>query len=92
MTEVLETIESDVLIDGAGRAGTRAAIELARECVNVLLVSKGPIGQSRLTVIGGGGVAVATRNEPSDSLEPYFRGTAIQGALPNLTGRGYSNR
>lgn len=83
MTEAFRTIESDVLVIGGGGAGTRAAIEAARHGANVLLVSKGLIGRSGLSVMGGGGLAVVTGNEPKDSPEVHFRDTVTLGHYLN---------
>ncbi len=43
------TIDTDVLVIGAGTAGLRAAIAAADGGANVLLVSKKPVGQSGVT-------------------------------------------
>lgn len=79
MYENLRIIESDVLVIGGGGAGSRAAIEAARQRENVVLVNKGPVGKSGLTVMGGGGIAVVLGNEPKDSPDVHFMDTVLQG-------------
>lgn len=48
-----KTLETDVLIIGSGGAGMRAAIEAARNNVNVAIVDKGRIGKSGATPTAG---------------------------------------
>lgn len=48
-------LETDVLVIGAGAAGLRAAIEARRSGVDVLLVSKTPVGLGSCSTYAGGG-------------------------------------
>ncbi|MFC1493213.1 FAD-binding protein, partial [candidate division KSB1 bacterium] len=47
------TITTDVLIIGGGGAGFRAAIEARESGVDVLLISKGPVGRCGATPMAG---------------------------------------
>jgi len=53
VNEKFRTIETDVLVVGAGAAGGRAAIEAGRNNVNVILVEKGFMGKSGTTAQAG---------------------------------------
>jgi L-aspartate oxidase len=61
-----ERIRVDYAVVGAGVAGLRAAIELARGA-SVLLLAKGEVGESA-TAVAQGGVAVALSDEDEISL------------------------
>ncbi|MFC1533973.1 L-aspartate oxidase [Thermodesulfobacteriota bacterium] len=74
------TIDTDVLVIGSGGAGLRAAIEARRHEVNVLLISKSPIGRVNNTAISGSGIAVgAGWKESADSTSLHFQDTVIGG-------------
>jgi fumarate reductase (CoM/CoB) subunit A len=51
-------IKTDVLVIGAGGAGTRAAIEAANDAskMNITVLNQGPIGKSGLTTMANGGM------------------------------------
>ena len=75
-----QTLETDVLVLGSGGAGLRAAIEARKQGVDVLLISKSPIGLSSNTAISGSGIATATGwREPADSPEVHFKDTILGG-------------
>lgn len=67
------TFETDVLVIGGGGAGARAAIESAKQGVNVILVDKGPIGKMGLTPCAGGGF------ERKIDVEQWFRENVQKG-------------
>lgn len=74
----MEIVQSDVAIIGAGGAGLRAAIEIARanEKANVALISKVYPMRSH-TVAAEGGAAGVVRDD--DSLENHFNDTVSGG-------------
>jgi fumarate reductase flavoprotein subunit len=75
---VIETLETDVVIVGAGGAGLRAAIAIAESDpeLRVALVSKVYPMRSH-TVAAEGGAAAVT--QPHDSLEAHFHDTVSGG-------------
>ncbi|MHB8589442.1 MAG: FAD-binding protein [Candidatus Dormibacteraceae bacterium] len=78
-----ETVETDVLILGAGGAGLRAAIEAATADAQVLVVCKSLLGKAH-TVMAEGGVAAAMHNVAyQDSWEVHFADTMKGGKLIN---------
>lgn len=79
ITKLFEIIECDVLVVGGGIAGLRAAIEAAKRRAKVILVNKGILARSGLSVMAGGGMAVVVGNEPKDSPEVHFEDTVIMG-------------
>ncbi len=80
----MERIECDVLVLGGGGAALRAAIEAAHHDLNVVLVSKGPLGRSGCTVMAEGGYnAVLRTASPDDTLDLHFRDTVEGGAYLN---------
>ncbi|MEM0240857.1 MAG: FAD-dependent oxidoreductase [Candidatus Nezhaarchaeales archaeon] len=80
MTKNYELIKADVLVVGAGGAGTRAAIEAKRRGVNVVIVAKGGF-PSGCTPKAMGGYQAAYL--PQDSPETHFKDTVIGGAYIN---------
>lgn len=54
-----EFIRTDVLVIGAGAAGLRAAIEIAKSDLSALVISKGPVGIGTCTTMSGGVFAAA---------------------------------
>ncbi|TMC00752.1 MAG: FAD-binding protein [Chloroflexi bacterium] len=78
-----ETVETDVLILGAGGAGLRAAIAAAEAGARVLIVCKSLLGKAH-TVMAEGGVAAAMHNVAyQDSWEVHFADTMKGGKLIN---------
>src|SRR5436189_6390886 len=78
-----ETVETDVLVLGAGGAGLRAAIAAAEAGARVLIVCKSLLGKAH-TVMAEGGVAAAMHNVAyQDSWEVHFAATVKGGKLIN---------
>jgi succinate dehydrogenase / fumarate reductase flavoprotein subunit len=78
-----ETVETDVLILGAGGAGLRGAIAAAEAGARVLVVCKSLLGKAH-TVMAEGGVAAAMHNVAyQDSWEVHFADTMKGGKLIN---------
>jgi succinate dehydrogenase / fumarate reductase, flavoprotein subunit len=78
-----ETVDTDVLILGAGGAGLRAAIAAAEAGARVLVVCKSLLGKAH-TVMAEGGVAAAMHNVAyQDSWEVHFADTMKGGKLIN---------
>jgi succinate dehydrogenase flavoprotein subunit len=79
----LETVETDVLVLGAGGAGLRGAIAAAEGGARVLVVCKSLLGKAH-TVMAEGGVAAAMHNVAyQDSWEVHFADTMKGGKLIN---------
>ena len=82
-SESYETVETDVLVLGAGGAGLRAAIAAAEAGARVLVVCKSLLGKAH-TVMAEGGVAAAMHNVAyQDSWEVHFADTMKGGKLIN---------
>ncbi len=78
-----ETVETDVLILGAGGAGLRCAIAAAEVGARVLVVCKSLLGKAH-TVMAEGGVAAAMHNVAyQDTWEVHFADTMKGGKLIN---------
>ena len=78
-----ETVETDVLVLGAGGAGLRTAIAAAEAGSRVLVVCKSLLGKAH-TVMAEGGVAAAMHNVAyQDSWEVHFADTMKGGKLIN---------
>jgi succinate dehydrogenase / fumarate reductase, flavoprotein subunit len=78
-----ETVETDVLIVGAGGAGLRGAIAAAEAGARVVVVCKSLLGKAH-TVMAEGGVAAALHNVAyQDSWEVHFADTMKGGKLIN---------
>ncbi|MFQ6075466.1 MAG: FAD-dependent oxidoreductase [Candidatus Bathyarchaeia archaeon] len=73
-------VETDVLIVGGGAAGLRAAIEAKRSGVDVLLVSKAPLGYANSTAYAGGIFRAAVRGM---TAERHFEETVVGGNFLN---------
>jgi succinate dehydrogenase / fumarate reductase, flavoprotein subunit len=83
MTVTYETVETDVLVIGAGGAGLRAAIAAGESGARVLVVCKSLLGKAH-TVMAEGGVAAAMHNVAyQDSWEVHFADTMKGGKLIN---------
>ena len=74
---------ADVLVIGAGGAGSRAAIEAAdlNPESNVVILSQGPVGKSGLTVMANGGMAWVTH--PDDTPDNFFHEIVRAGSFLN---------
>ena len=82
-TALYETVETDVLVLGAGGAGLRCAIAAADTGAHVLVVCKSLLGKAH-TVMAEGGVAAAMHNVAyQDSWEVHFADTMKGGKLIN---------
>jgi succinate dehydrogenase / fumarate reductase flavoprotein subunit len=78
-----ETVETDVLVLGAGGAGLRGAIAAAEAGARVTVVCKSLLGKAH-TVMAEGGVAAAMHNVAyQDSWEVHFADTVKGGKLVN---------
>ncbi len=78
-----DIVETDVLIVGAGAAGLRAAIELAREGVDVLVLGKRRHGDAH-TVWAAGGINASLGNlDPNDRWEIHAADTIGEGHFVN---------
>ena len=78
-----ETVETDVLVIGAGGAGLRGAIAAATGGARVLIVCKSLLGKAH-TVMAEGGVAAAMHNVAyQDTWEVHFADTMKGGKLIN---------
>ena len=77
------TIKVDVLIVGAGGAGTRAAIEASNTDpnANIVILNQGPIGRSGLTSMANGGMHWVCH--PDDSPLDHFKDVVRIGCYLN---------
>src|SRR4028119_1691446 len=81
--DYINLIEADVLIVGAGAAGLRAAIEMAREGVDVLVLGKRRHGDAH-TVWAAGGINASLGNlGPEDRWEIHAADTIGEGHFVN---------
>ena len=81
--EDFETLETDVLVIGAGGAGMRAAIEAAAQGARVMIICKSLLGKAH-TVMAEGGVAAALANvDSADSWQVHFQDTMRGGQMIN---------
>ena len=65
--------ETDVLVIGGGGAGLRAALAAAEAGSAVMIVNKGPVSRSGITLTAAGGMQAPFHKE--DSAEQYFQDT-----------------
>jgi succinate dehydrogenase / fumarate reductase, flavoprotein subunit len=78
-----ETVETDVLVLGAGGAGLRGAIAAGEAGLRVLIVCKSLLGKAH-TVMAEGGVAAALHNVAyQDTWEVHFADTMKGGKMLN---------
>ena len=70
---VKQTLATGVLVIGGGAAGLRAALAAAEAGADVLLVNKGPVARSGITLAAAGGMQAPFH--PDDSSEQYFQDT-----------------
>ncbi len=81
--DLVDLVETDVLIVGAGAAGLRAAIELARAGVDVLVLGKRRHGDAH-TVWAAGGINASLGNlDPDDRWEIHAADTIGEGHSVN---------
>src|SRR6186713_1717435 len=79
----LKTIETDVVIIGAGGAGLRAAIESSAQGMKTAVLSKSLLGKAH-TVMAEGGMAAAMGNvDKRDNWKVHFRDTKRGGKFLN---------
>jgi succinate dehydrogenase / fumarate reductase flavoprotein subunit len=79
----METVETDLLVIGAGGAGMRGAIAAADAGCKVVVVTKTLLGKAH-TVMAEGGMAAAMANVSSlDSWKAHFADTMKGGKLLN---------
>lgn len=76
----LRVVETDVLVIGSGAAGLRAAIAAHEVGVDVILVSKMPLGRNNCTEFAGGGFFFANNGV---SKEEHFDRTISTGKRIN---------
>ncbi|HEX6274328.1 MAG TPA: fumarate reductase/succinate dehydrogenase flavoprotein subunit [Polyangiaceae bacterium] len=80
----LKTIETDVVIIGAGGAGLRAAIESSAQGMRTAVLSKSLLGKAH-TVMAEGGMAAAMGNvDKRDGWKVHFRDTMRGGKFLNV--------
>jgi succinate dehydrogenase / fumarate reductase flavoprotein subunit len=83
MSPTYQTVDTDVLVLGAGGAGLRGAIAAAEAGCRVLVICKSLLGKAH-TVMAEGGVAAAMHNVAyQDSWEVHFADTMKGGKLIN---------
>lgn len=81
---MVEVVDTDVLVIGAGGSGIRAAIEADENGAKTLLISKGLFGKAGCFPIAAGGYQAAIGHEDSkDSWMEHFKDTVIGGGLIN---------
>jgi len=74
-----ETVETEILIVGAGGAGLRAAIAAHDAGVRTLVICKTLMGKAH-TVMAEGGIAASLGNvDPQDSWKVHFSDTIVEG-------------
>jgi len=78
-----ETIDTDVLVIGAGGAGSRAAIEAAKNNVHVTLLSKELLGKAHTCMAEGGYNAPLANVDSADNWQVHFKDTVAGGAWLN---------
>lgn len=74
-----ESIDTDLLIIGAGGSGLRAAVEAINAGVNVTILSKSLLGKAH-TVMAEGGIAASLGDvDPEDNWKVHFKDTMVEG-------------
>ncbi|VEG46900.1 succinate dehydrogenase/fumarate reductase, flavoprotein subunit [Mycolicibacterium flavescens] len=81
MTGAERQIATSVLVIGTGGAGLRAAIELAEQGRDVLLVGKRPVGDAHTTLAAGGINAALGTMDPEDSWQQHAADTLTESYL-----------
>ncbi len=72
-----QTLQTDVLVIGAGGAGLRAALAAAASGSQVIVTNKGPVAKSGITLTAAGGMQAPFH--PEDSAEQYYQDTVTCG-------------
>ena len=75
--KIEKQLQTDVLIIGGGGAGLRAALAAADAGSDVLVINKGPVAKSGITLTAAGGMQAPLST--ADSPETYFRDTTTCG-------------
>jgi len=75
--KITKTIQTDVLVIGAGGSGLRAALAAAEAGSQVIVTNKGPVSKSGITLTAAGGMQAPFH--PDDSAEQYFQDTVTYG-------------
>jgi fumarate reductase (CoM/CoB) subunit A len=78
-----ETVDTDVLVIGAGGAGSRAAIEAANHNVHVTLLSKELLGKAHTCMAEGGYNAPLANVDTADNWQVHLKDTVVGGAWIN---------
>ena len=79
-----QIINSDVLVIGGGGAGLRAAIEVKKHGLDVVLISESRVGFRNNTAISAAGFAAAgIGKKPGDSPEVHLKDTMTAGRFIN---------
>lgn len=74
-----KTVNTDVLIIGAGGAGLMAAVESMSNGASVTVVSKSLLGKAH-TVMAEGGIAASLGDvDPEDNWKVHFKDTMVEG-------------
>jgi succinate dehydrogenase/fumarate reductase flavoprotein subunit len=78
-----KTIDCDVLVVGAGGAGCRAAIEVSKHNLDVIMLSKELVGKAHTSMAEGGYNAAIGNVDPDDNPETHFKDTIVGGNYIN---------
>lgn len=77
--ENYKSIDTDLLIIGAGGSGLRAAVEALNAGVKVTILSKSLLGKAH-TVMAEGGIAASLGDvDPEDNWKVHFKDTMVEG-------------
>jgi len=71
----IESIESDLVVIGAGGAGLRAAISALETGLSVTLICKSLLGKAHTVMAEGGAAAALADTDSRDSWQAHFRDT-----------------
>ncbi len=77
------TIETDVLVIGTGGAGCRAALEARRHVEKVVILAKGPISKSELTIMTMPGFDATLPGDDEENVRRFFEDTMAGGSFLN---------
>ena len=82
--KIVQTIDADVLVIGGGAAGLRAAIEVRKHGLDVVLISESPVGLGNNSALSAAlFIATGIWKEPGDSPKVYLRDTITAGCFIN---------